>query len=209
VWWPQDIRANRTQLQGAKRKPPVHNPPMALRLFRTTGYSTLLMPGESSIAPHPARLVLWGSLWLALACNVGLWRFLLLRTNDWRSTLASVLVVGGISGIALSLLCWRRTLKLALTLAFIGGALLADGLWSLQLPVETLWHGPPRTWLPAWASFLRWQAWALMLLLAVFPIVAVWNAQLRRLSGPAQLASNLRGAFLAAIVLGAGLLLAH
>jgi glucan phosphoethanolaminetransferase (alkaline phosphatase superfamily) len=182
---------------------------MALKLFRTTGYSTLLMPGEARIAPHPARLVLWATLWLSLVCNVGLWRFVLHRTGDWRSTLASVLVVGGVSGIALSLLCWRRTLKLALTFAFIGGALLADGLWSLQLPVEVLWHGPPRTWLPAWASFLRWQAWALVLLLAVLPIVAVWNAQVRRLSGPAQLSSNLRGAVLAGLVLAAGLLLAR
>src|SRR4051812_16754186 len=112
-------------VQGAKRKPPGDNARMALKLFRTTGYSTLLMPGEARMAPHPARLVLWASLWLGLACNVGLWRFLLHRTTDWRSALASVLVVGGTSGVVLSLLCWRRTLKLALTVAFIGGALLA------------------------------------------------------------------------------------
>ena len=182
---------------------------MALRLFRTTGYSTILMPGETRVRPHPARLVLWGSLWLALASNVGVWRLLLQRTTDWRSALASVLLVGGASGVILSLLGWRRTLKPAMTLAFIAGVLIADGLWSRQLPVEALWQGPPRTWLPDWASFLRWQAWALVLVLAVLPIVATWNAQTRRLSGPAQLRSNLWGAVLAALLFAAGLFLAR
>jgi phosphoglycerol transferase MdoB-like AlkP superfamily enzyme len=182
---------------------------MALRLFRTTGYSTLLMPGETRVRPHPARLVLWGSLWLALVGNVGVWRLLLQRSDDWRSTLASVLLIGGASGTLLSLLGWRRTIKPALTLAFIAGMLLADGLWSRQLPVEALWQGPPRTWLPDWASFLRWQGWALVLVVAVVPIVATWNAQVRRLSGPAQLKSNLWGAVLAALLFAAGLLLAR
>jgi hypothetical protein len=179
---------------------------MALRLFRTTGYSTLLMPGESRVRPHPARLVLWGSLWLALAGNVGVWRLLLLRTDDWRSAMTSVLLIGGASGAILSLLGWRRTLKPALTLALIAGVLIADGLWSRQLPVEALWKGPPGTWLPAWASFLRWQAWGLVLVLAVLPIVWVWNAQARRLSGPAQLRSNFWGAVLGALVFGLGML---
>jgi hypothetical protein len=182
---------------------------MALRLFRSTGYSTLLMPGEARVRPHPARMVLWGSLWLALASNVGVWRLLLQRTDDWRSTLASVLLIGGAGGVVLSLLGWRRTLKPALTLALIAGVLIADGLWSRQLPVDALWQGRPGTWLPAWASFLRWQAWTLVLLLAVLPIVAVWNAQVRRLSGPAQLKSNLWGAVLGALLFAAGLLLAH
>jgi len=59
---------------------------MALRLFRTTGYSTLLMPGESRLATHPARLVAAASLWLALACNVALWR-LLSGDGDLRTAL--------------------------------------------------------------------------------------------------------------------------
>jgi lipid A ethanolaminephosphotransferase len=73
--------------------------------------------------------------------------------------------------------------------------------------VEILWQGPPRTWMPAWASFMRWQPLVLVAVLAVVPIVTVWNMQVRRLTGPDQLRSNLWGAFLAAIVFGAGLLL--
>jgi lipid A ethanolaminephosphotransferase len=182
---------------------------MALRLFRTTGYSTLLMPGESRVRPHPGRLVLWGSLWLALACNVGIWRVLLQRSDDWRNALASVLLIGGLTGVVLSLLGWRRTIKPTLTLVLIAGALCADGLWSHQLPVEALWQGPPRTWLPGWATFLRLQGLLLLLVLALVPIVAVWNAQVRRLSGPAQLKFNLACAAGCALVLAAGIALAH
>ncbi|MDE2605589.1 MAG: hypothetical protein KGL68_06695 [Burkholderiales bacterium] len=181
---------------------------MALKLFRTTGYSTLLMPGETRVAPHPARLVLRGSLWLAIACNVGVWR-LLAHGGDWREAIASVLLIGGASGVVLSLFGWRRTLKPALTLAFLAGAVLATGLWSQQLPIASAWQGPPSTWLPGWTSFMRWQALALLFLLAVVPIVSAWNAQARRLSGPAQLKSNLLGAGLAAAVLAIGVLLAH
>ncbi|HYE39670.1 MAG TPA: phosphoethanolamine transferase domain-containing protein, partial [Ramlibacter sp.] len=121
--------------------------------------------------------------------------------------LGSVAVLGGAAGVFLSILGWRRTLKLAITLAVIAAALAAAGLWTQQLPVHTMWQGPPRTMLPAWASFLRWQVLALVMALAVVPIVWAWNHPLRRLSGPAQLRSNLAGAFVAALVFGAGVFL--
>lgn len=179
---------------------------MALRLFRTTGYSTLLMPGEARVATHPATLVLWASLWLALACNVAVWRFLG-GSVPWHAALGSAAVIAGGSGVFFSLLGWRRTLKFAITLALVAGALAAAGLWSQQLPVATLWQGPPRTLLPAWASFMRWQVLALILVLAVVPIVWLWNHPVRRLSGPLQLQSNISGAIVAALVFGAGLYL--
>ena len=180
---------------------------MALRLFRTTGYSTLLMPGEARVRPHPARLVVLASLWLALACNVGLWRLLTGASSDVRGALASVLLIAGAAGVVFSLLGWRRTLKPVITLALIGAGLFAAGLWSQQLPVDTLWQGPPRTWMPAWTSFMRWQPLVLVAVLAVVPIVAVWNMQVRRLTGPAQLKANLWGAVVAALGFGAGLVL--
>jgi lipid A ethanolaminephosphotransferase len=183
------------------------NAAMPLKLFRTTGYSTLLMPGETRLAPHPARLVVWGSLWLALACNVALWRAPAGSLHDWRAALAWAAIVGGTAGVVLSLLGWRRTLKFTLTVALVAGALIACGLWTQQLPVDTLWHGSPRTWLPAWASFLRWQVPALVLVLAVLPVVVLWNTPVRRLSGPAQLRANLTGAAIAAVILAAGIFL--
>lgn len=188
-------------------EPDSDNPAMALKLFRSTGYSTLLMPGESRLATHPLQLVLWASLWLGLACNVAVWRLLGGTGTDVQQALASVLLVGGGSGVFFSLLGWRRTLKPAITLGLVAAALVACGLWSQQLPIETLWHGTPRTLLPAWASFMRWQVLLLVVVLALVPIVWLWNHSVRRLSGPEQLRSNLAGAVLAAVVLAGGLLL--
>lgn len=180
---------------------------MALRLFRTTGYSTLLMPGEARLAMHPAWLVLATSLWLGIACNVALWRLAAGPERDFRLGAASVLLIAGGSFALLSLLGWRRTLKMASTLLLLAGALAACGLWVQGLPFETLWQQRPRGLLPGWASFLRWQVPTLMLLLAVVPIVWVWNVQLRRLPGPAQLQVNVTGAVVGAIAFAAGLVL--
>jgi lipid A ethanolaminephosphotransferase len=181
---------------------------MALKLFRSTGYSSLRMPGESRLATHPSWLVFGTSLWLGLACNVGLWRLLGGTAPDVRNALASVLLLAGANGVFLSVFGWRRTIRFAVTVALLAGALVACGLWSQQLPIETLWHGPSRSLLPAWASFLRWQVLLLVLVLAVVPIVWVWNHSLRRLSGPAQLKASLTGVVIAAVVFVAGLLAA-
>jgi len=194
--------------QSAKPVRPGDNDRMALRLFRSTGYSTLLMPGESRMPTHPAMLVLWGSLWLGVACNVAIWRWVA-GSVDARTALGSFLVIAGASGTLFSLLGWRRTLKPALTLAFVAGALVAAGLWSQQLPMDTLWQGPSRVLLPAWASFMRWDVLALVALLAVLPVVWLWNHQVRRVPGPRQLQSNITGSLLAAAMFGAGLFLIH
>jgi lipid A ethanolaminephosphotransferase len=118
----------------------------------------------------------------------------------------AVLVIGGAAGVFFSLFGWRRTLKPALTLGLVLAALAACGLWSQQLPIETVWRGPWRALLPAWASFLRWQVLLLVLLLALLPIVALWNQSVRRLPGPEQLMANAAGAVIGALVLAAGVL---
>jgi lipid A ethanolaminephosphotransferase len=180
---------------------------MALKLFHETGFSTLLQPGETRVTPHPARLVVAASLWVGLACNVAVWRLLAGSGEGWRATLGSVAVLAGGTAVFLGVFGWRRTLRMALSLVLIAGALFAAGAWSEHLPVSVLWQGPPRTWLPAWTSFLRWQVLALVLLLAVVPIVWLWNFPLRRLPGPSQLRCNIAGAMLAGLILGAGLYL--
>ena len=47
---------------------------MSLKLFRSTGYSSILAPGESRVATHPGWVILAISLWIGFACNVALWR---------------------------------------------------------------------------------------------------------------------------------------
>lgn len=181
---------------------------MALRLFRTTGYSTLLMPGEARLAMHPAWMVLATSLWLALVCNVGVWRLLADRPDaDPRFVLATIALIGGGSFAGLSLLGWRRTFKMAATLLLLGAALAACGLWIQGLPLEALWQQRPRAVVPGWATFMGWQVPVLMLLLAVVPTVWIWHVPLRRLPGPMQLQANILGALAGAVVFLAGLTL--
>jgi glucan phosphoethanolaminetransferase (alkaline phosphatase superfamily) len=181
---------------------------MALRLFRTTGYSTLLMPGEARIAPHPARIVFWASLWIGVVCNVAVWRLLAGDLANARTALTSAAILAGGSALVFSILGWRRTLKPTVTLFLIAATLMASGLWSQQLPIETLWQAPSRAVLPSWTSFLRWQVLALVLVLGLVPIVTVWNMSMRRLPGPAQMRANMASGFLAAVVLGLGLVFA-
>jgi glucan phosphoethanolaminetransferase (alkaline phosphatase superfamily) len=208
VWWARDTPGLPHAILGGKRSPAGDNPAMALRLFRTTGYSTLLMPGEARMAPHPAKAGFWASVWLAVACNVAVWRVLAGGLELAPAAVASAAIIGGGSGVVFSLLGWRRTLKPAITIALIAGALIACGMWSQQLPVDALWRRPPRSLLPSWADFMRWQVLVLVLVLAVVPIVTLWNTSLRRLPGPTQLRANLLGAILAAAVLAVGIFIA-
>lgn len=176
---------------------------MGLKLFRSTGYSTLLMPGETRLALHPGWLVLATSLWLGLACNVALWREFsgsAMGTGLGTALLWGLLVAGA-SGALLSLLGWRRTLKPAVTVLLFLGALFACGMWAQAVPVDGgLWGVRPRALMPGWASLLRWQVPALLVCLALLPSIWVWTVNIRRLPGPAQLRANLAGAAAGTVV---------
>lgn len=180
---------------------------MALRLFRSTGYSTLLMPGEAALGRHPGWLVVAASLWIGIVCNVGVWR-LVAGNASLRDVLATAALLGGGSAAALGVLGWRRTLKFTITLLLLAAALLATGLWVQQLPLAALWHERPRVLLPPWPNFLRGPVLALLLALAVLPVVAAWNVTVRRLPGPEQFRVNAITAGAGALLFFAGVLLA-
>lgn len=178
---------------------------MALRLFRTTGYSTLLFPGEERVSIHPAWVVVAVSLWLGLACNVELWRVAAgTSAAGLASALVSGLLVAASSALVLSVLGWRRTLKASATLLLFLGAIAACGLWVHALPFDSLWTAPIRRLLPGWPNLLRWDVPLLWAVLALVPAVWVWQLPLRRLSGPDQLNSNLLGMGIAGAMLVAG-----
>jgi lipid A ethanolaminephosphotransferase len=176
---------------------------MSLKLFRHTGFHSILAPGETRVALHPGWMLLAAVLWLGFACNVWLWQALLRGESALRPALLGVQVAAA-AGLVLNLLGWRRTFKLATTLLLLLGALLAGGAWVQQLPLEAaLQDGALARMLPPWAALMRWQVPAFVAVLWLLPCLWVWNAQLRRLAGPVQLRKNLLGMLLSAAVLAA------
>ena len=180
---------------------------MALKLFRSTGYSSILMAGETRLALHPGWMILAVSLWAGYVCNVALWRAL--AGSEGAAGAGHVLVLGaflsGVCAMFLSLLGWRKTLKPAATLILILAALAACSIWSQALRVDaTLLDRTPSTVLvPPWASLLRWQVLASLAGLALVPAFWLWQKPLRRLSGPEQLKVNIAGIVLGAAVAAA------
>ena len=187
----------------------------SLKLFRSTGFSSILTAGEARDAVHPSWIVLATSLWIGFACNVALWRELsasVLDVGGLGLALAMGTFIAACVAVTLSLLGWRATLKPAATLLLLMAALSAVSIWGQALPVDaSLADRKISTFLvPPWALLLRWQVCALLALLAVVPTVWVWQVQMRKFSGPRQLNVNLLGALVSAAVLaGSGFMLSR
>lgn len=180
---------------------------MSLKLFRSTGYSSILSPGESRVATHPGWLILAVSLWIGFACNVALWRAL--RSFGEGPGLGRSLLAGGFiaagCAILLSLLGWRRTLKRAATVLLVLAALAAASIWVQAGPVDgsLLDQGLRGLVLPDWPSLLRWQFSALVAGLGLVPVLWLWQLRVRRLGGPEQLKANSVGMLLGLLSMGA------
>jgi glucan phosphoethanolaminetransferase (alkaline phosphatase superfamily) len=181
---------------------------MSLKLFHSTGYSTLFGPGQSRVAMHPGWIILATSVWAGFVCNVAIWRELAhspASAMAWPDVLALAVFISGICGLVLSLLGWRRTLKPTATLLLFLAALAACSIWSQALPVDAslLDKRLASLILPPWASLLRWQVSAILAGLALAPTVWTWNTKLRRLSAHQQLSATVIGILLSVIALAA------
>ena len=170
---------------------------MSLKLFRSTGFHPILTPGEARLALHPGWAVAAVAAWAGIACNPWLWQGLA-GAGSLIAGVAAAIGIAGAIGFFLSIFGWRRTFKPAATFALLGCALLSGGVWTQAIPPSALVDDSTRisALLPAWASLFRWQVPTLLVLLGGLPVLWLWNTQLRRLSGPAQLRSNLLGVFL-------------
>lgn len=179
---------------------------MSLKLFRSTGYSSILSAGETRVAMHPGWMILLTSVWAGLACNVALWRELS-ALPDGGAGLGRALVtsafIASAGAVVLSVLGWRKTLKPAATLILLLAALAASAAWVQPLPADN--PAGPRLFsliLPSWTGLLHWQAWAALAGLALLPAMWVSKTRVRRLPGDEQLGVNLTG------ILAAGAMLA-
>lgn len=179
---------------------------MALKLFRSTGYSSILAPGESRVPMHPFWVVAAASAWIGFACNVALWRALGpgdLPGPGLSWALTAGLFASGCCGLVLSLLAWRRTLKPAATLLLLLAATAATGVWLQSAPIDAnvLAQGLGGL-MPGWAGLLSWQGPVLLVVLGVLPVLWLWQAQMRRLPGPRQLGANVGGMACSAMLAG-------
>lgn len=181
----------------------------SLKLFRSTGYESILAPGETRLALHPAWLILAVSCWVGFACNVALWRAVA-SGSGLSSALTTGTLVAAAVGTFLSLFGWRRTLKPVASVTVLVAATMACGIWTQSLPVDgQLMAKGAGALLPEWTALLSWQAPTLLVVLALVPLLWMWQKQVRRLPGPTQLAANIAGMVTGASVLaGVGLLVA-
>src|SRR6185369_11540352 len=176
---------------------------MALKLFRSTGYSSILAAGETRVATHPGWLILLTSLWVGFACNVALWRDL--GGSAVGGSLGRTLMTGAFAGAAggavLSLLGWRKTLKPAALLIVFAAALTASAAWQADVPADAASVGMGWSGLPSWRGLLHWQVGAILAGLALPPAVWICKTRVRRLPGSQQLGVNMTGILAAAAVL--------
>jgi glucan phosphoethanolaminetransferase (alkaline phosphatase superfamily) len=182
---------------------------MALKLFRSTGYSSILLAGETRLALHPVWMILAISLWVGLVCNVALWRQLAGSSlaTGMKPALALALLVTGASVTVISFCGWRKTVKPVATLVLLVAALSAVSIWSDGKLVDgsLLGHGMTRLLLPSWAGLFRWQFFGLLAALALVPLIWMWHTPLRRLSANKQLTVTLAGSVLGLALTGCGM----
>ena len=179
------------------------NAAMALKLFRSTGYSSILScPARPGWRCIPRWIVAAVSLWVGFACNVACGAAFRRSAADGAGRRPGAGLGGHPCrgrGLVLSILGWRRTLKPAATLVLCVAALAACGDLGQQLPDrrEPVGRAPSHACLPSWASLLRWQVLALLVVLGAG---ARWLGVEHRMCGAcrarAQLRANLAGAFL-------------
>jgi glucan phosphoethanolaminetransferase (alkaline phosphatase superfamily) len=181
---------------------------MSLKLFRSTGYSSIFAPGQSPVAMHPGWMILATSAWIGFACNVALWREMAHSTMNgmgWARVLALAVLLSAACALVLSVLGWRRTLKPAATVMLFLAALAACSIWSQALPVDASLFDKRLVSLilPPWASLLRWQVSAILAGLALGPAVWAWNTKVRRLSAQQQLSATVMGILFSVVLLAA------
>jgi len=179
---------------------------MALKLFRSTGYSSIFAPGQSRVAMHPGWIVLATSLWVGFACNVALWLELThspVETIGLPRALAWAVFACGACALVLSVLGWRRTIKPAATVVLFLAAMAAFSIWSQALPLDDtlLDKRLSSLILPPWTSLLRWQVSAILVGLGLVPSVWAWNTKVRRLSARQQLSATVMGVLFGALLL--------
>jgi lipid A ethanolaminephosphotransferase len=191
---------------------------MGLKLFRSTGHSSLLdtrtaaawqkrSPGllGRALGRNPLILLLAVSLWLGTVGNVALWRALagldMLRTvGDYAFVAAFVIIITGTLCLLFALLAWPRTIKPLLVILLLMGAsgmhfMLNYGIVIDQTMITNVLQTSPRETRDL--INMRWLV--TMLVVAGIPMVWLWRQNVQRIAWPQQAMRNIVFAVVCAV----------
>ncbi len=183
---------------------------MGLKLFRSTGHSSLL-DTRTAAAWQQGKPGLWGrqlgrnplliwlavSLWIATLGNWALWRGLasvgqMASVGDYAFVLAFVCIITGALGLIGSVLAWPRAVKPVLTLLLIATALGMHFMLTYGVVIDTtmitnvLQTDPRET-----RDLLNLRMLVTLLVVAGLPCVWLWRQQVQRIPLAQQLARNI------------------
>ena len=177
---------------------------MSLKLFRVTEFaeSVFFTPESQRRAVHPATVVLLAALWLASVGNLALWQSLWqtlllslpqgLDAGPGQGSPASLLALPvlllAVMLVPVTLVSWRWTLKIGITVLLFAAAFGTCVLWQQQATGATagvtpalltqLVLGPDRNL----GRFFNWECALTVLLVAVLPTLLLWRIAVRRIS---------------------------
>ena len=172
---------------------------MALRLFHVTEFaqSQLLSPAFQRSASHPLLVVMLFSLWLSIVSNVALWQALYRLPDSapgkvWWAGIALALLLECALLMLLSLLNWRWTLKISLTLlllltAFNAYFMLTQDAFLDAGVIRRFLHSPGAQL----RALLNWRFFIVIALLGILPTVLLWRMAVKRTPIPRNLLQNL------------------
>lgn len=175
-----------------------------LKLFHVTDFVTsTLLPGEARLSLHPGWMVLAVCAWIALACNVALWRALARPSfTGLAQALFLALRMGASLAAVLYLLDWRRVRKALAIALLLAASWIALRSWQLGLAFDaSVWRQAALWQRPSSAHLQGWPTPVLLGVLGVLPALWLLRVPLLRLGTREQWAANLTGLMVAMVVL--------
>lgn len=145
---------------------------------------------------HPSMLIILTSIWLATLGNLALWQELvrLPEMNDLRALwfgLSFALLIASLTSVVLSLLCWRWTLKVVISVFLIAAALGGYFMLSYGVVIDsTMMTNVLQTDLRESRDLTSWKLLLVVGVLAILPMLWLWRRRVRRLALVRQLLQN-------------------
>jgi lipid A ethanolaminephosphotransferase len=179
---------------------------MGLKLFRSTGHSSLLdtqtaaawqKTSKGPLGRNPVALLAAVSLWLATVGNWALWRELgrlgqLQSVGGYAFAVAFAAIIFGALCALGALLAWRRSIKPALVFVCVAAALGMHFMLSYGVVIDTtmivnvLQTDPRET-----RDLLSWKLLLTVLVVAGLPSLWLWRQKVQPLPWPRQALRNL------------------